>query len=53
MLPILVPVGIWIGKAVIAKLIVGLKTATVAGVKTGIGLTVGSKAAASGIAWLL
>ena len=51
MLPILVPVGIWIGKVVIAKSLVGL--ATVAGVKTGIGVTIGSKAAASGIAWLL
>lgn len=51
MLPLLVPVGIWVGKVVIAKSIVGL--ATVAGVKTGIGLTIGSKAAASGIAAIL
>ena len=50
MLPFLVPVGIWIGKFVIAKSIIGL--AGLAGAK-GTVVYLGGKAGASAISWLL
>ena len=51
MLPFLVPVGIWVGKIVIAKSIVGL--AAVFGVKTGVATTIGAKAVAHATTVLL
>lgn len=47
---LLVPVGIWIGKFVIAKSIIGL--AGVAGAK-GTGVYIGAKLAAHGISWIM
>ena len=50
-MPILVPVGIWVGRALIAKSLVGLAGAT--GIKTGIATSIGAKAIAHLIAWII
>ena len=47
---LLVPVGIWIGKFVIAKSIIGL--AGLAGAK-GTGVYIGAKWGASAISWIM